>query len=151
MKTYTKAVIIILVLVTLIAGAIYFSGMFQEDSIDVVNNTHDGDNSTDDPIDMNSSYKSENTNNTASSSYKIVIDYNGKYTAGYGSANKHDDVTTAGHQEFDLGETTYVDVGAKKSDGGSGKLRIAIYKGDKLVKEGSTSEPYGEIILSYKE
>ena len=154
MKIYTKIVIIILILAIAVTGLLYFFGGFQSD-VDVDNNNNAttiiDDNAGLNDSDTNKSHENKDNNNAASSGYRIMIDYNGEYTAGYGSANQHDDVTTAGHQEYDLGETTYVDVGAKKSDGGSGELRLAIYKGDKLVEEKTTTSPYGEVIINYKE
>ncbi|MDL2247064.1 hypothetical protein LJB96_05560 [Methanobrevibacter sp. OttesenSCG-928-K11] len=85
------------------------------------------------------------------SNYKLVISYNGPYTAGWGSASSSSDVSTSGYQEYNLGKTTYVDVGAKKSNGGTEALTIQIYKENQLVEQKSTNNPYGEVIINYKE
>ena len=130
----------------MVAGivGVYFSDIASVNSSEnLVNSNND---SSENIINDNTS-----TNDIDNDELKIVIDYNGKYTAGYGSAYSNNDVTTAGYQEYNLGKTSYVDVGAKKSDSSSNLLKITIYKGNKIVKEGSTSAPYGEVVLHYQE
>jgi uncharacterized repeat protein (TIGR02543 family) len=87
---------------------------------------------------------------------RIKISYPGKFTAGYGagngtkSANKKDDFTSSGYVEINLGNSTYVNVGAKKCDNSSKLLKLSVLKGDKVVAEKITREPYGEVKISYK-
>lgn len=86
---------------------------------------------------------------SASADYKIVINYDGPYTAGYGTEFDNYDFTSEGHTEFDVGNTSFINVGAKKSDGSSGKLTISIMNGDKVVEEKSTTAPHGEIKVHF--
>ncbi|MCL2115400.1 MAG: DUF4062 domain-containing protein [Methanobrevibacter sp.] len=81
---------------------------------------------------------------------KIKIEYDGEFTAGYGSHDQNDDFTATDYWEIDLGDSPYVDVGAKKSDSGNGLLKLFVLKGEKIVAEKTTTDPYGEIIIHYK-
>ncbi|WP_067258853.1 hypothetical protein [Methanobrevibacter cuticularis] len=85
------------------------------------------------------------------SDYKIVIDYDGPYTSGYGTEFTNDDFTTSGRKQIDVGQTSHIDVGAKKSDGSNEQLTLSILKGDKVVETKSTTDPYGEVIINFKE
>ncbi|MCL2311351.1 MAG: InlB B-repeat-containing protein [Firmicutes bacterium] len=82
---------------------------------------------------------------------KIRIEYDGVFHAGYGSANKYrEGFTTKGSYYEDLGNSNYVDVGAKKDDGSSKLLKLSVLKGNKVVAEKTTRDPYGEVIINYK-
>ncbi|KZX16777.1 hypothetical protein MBCUT_06410 [Methanobrevibacter cuticularis] len=83
--------------------------------------------------------------------YKIVVDYNGSYTMGYGSDFTHDDTSSSGHKEFNLNQSSYINVGAKKSDGSDGKLNLSIMRGNRVIEKESTTDPYGEVIIHFKE
>ncbi|MCL2114626.1 MAG: hypothetical protein FWH29_00210 [Methanobrevibacter sp.] len=134
-----EIVAIVICIVVVIGVSLYFAGFLDNDEEDTVY----GDDITD--IHNNDSPAEE----SSSGSLKIKIEYNGTFTAGYGSANKNDDFTSSGSREIDLGNSTYVDVGAKKSDDSSGLLKLTILKGDKVVSEKTTTDPYGEVIIHY--
>lgn len=140
---YKKIILAIFVIAIIISVLGHVSGFFER--IDQQNPAFLDSNEN------NISINQTNNENSQDSKYKIVIEYNGLYTAGYGSANKNDDVTTSGFNEYYLEDTNYVDVGAKKADGGNGELKISIMKGNVIVEEKTTSQPYGEIIINYKE
>jgi len=88
---------------------------------------------------------------------KIKIEYNDKFTAGYSAGNKIDHTNAIKHEDFDstgyvvknLGDLTWVSVGAKKSDDSSKLLKLSVLKGDKVVAEKTTRNPHGEIIINY--
>ncbi|WP_409199910.1 hypothetical protein [Methanobrevibacter sp. DSM 116169] len=146
MEKYKQIIAGILIIAAIISIGAYGYGFLNSDLTQSTNEN------------VNTSQDIKNTTNNSTKNttdenedYKIVIDYDGPFTAGYGSANAHDDVTSSGHREYDLGKTTYVDVGVKKSDSSNNELKVTIYKGNTIVKEDSTSEPNGEIVLHYEE
>ena len=130
---------IVIFIVAVIGISLYLGGFFEIGE----NDTLKGQNITDIPG------KDSPAEESSDGSLKIKIEYDGTFTAGYGSANKNDDFTSSGSREIDLGNSTYVDVGAKKSDESSGLLKLTILKGDKVVSEKTTTDPYGEVIIHY--
>lgn len=88
-------------------------------------------------------------NFTKNEPYVIDIDYNGTFNAGFDSETvKKEGFTSNNHVAFTLENTSYVNVGAEKADGGSGTLTLKVMKGDKVIEEKSTSEPYGEVKIN---
>jgi hypothetical protein len=131
---------IIITIVVIVGLGLYLGGVFNsEENNNLENNTTD-----EVPVVNNSTVES------ATGSLKIKIEYDGEFTGGYGSDNQNDDFTNRGSKVINLGEdATYVNVGAKKSDGGSGLLTLSILKGDSVVAEKNTTVPYGEIKIDY--
>lgn len=89
-------------------------------------------------------------------SYIIQIDHDGEYAAGFGSEHlTKEGFTGYSFEEFDLGDTSYVDVGAKKSTDNSKAIKLKILK-KRMINMGSyekiaeniTSAPYGNIVLN---
>lgn len=89
-------------------------------------------------------------------SYIIQIDHDGEYTAGFGSEQlTKEGFTGYSFEEFDLGDTSYVDAGAKKSTDNSKAIKLKILKkrminigGYEKIAENITSTPYGNIVLN---
>lgn len=125
-RTYLFLVIFFLVILGVIAGY-------------AINNGNSGY----DLVDINS------MSNSTSVNYTIVVDYDGPYTAGYGTEFSNYDFTSNGPTEFSVGNTSFINVGAKKSDGSNRKLTLSIMRGDKVIEEESTTAPYGEVKINF--
>ena len=135
-----KTVIIAIIIgIVVLGGGLYFGGVFNTEDNSILNG---------DTID-DASVNDIPANEPFDGILMIRIEYDGMFTAGYGSANKNDDFTATGSQEIDLGNSSYVDVGAKKSDDSSRLLKLTILKDGVVVAEKTTSDPYGEVIIHY--
>lgn len=85
------------------------------------------------------------------SGLKIKIEYNGKFTSGYGTNTKNrKGFHSEGYYEEFLKGASYINIGAEKSDGSNRKLTISVLKGDKVVAKKTTTHPYGEVKIYYK-
>ena len=126
---------IVIVITVIIGLGLHFGGVFNSE-----------DNNTVEEVSIINSTPAE----PITGSLKIKIEYDGEFTGGYGSNNQNDDFTAQGSKEINLGDAaTYVNVGAKKSDGSSGVLTLSVLKGDTIVAEKNTTAPYGEIKIDY--
>ena len=88
------------------------------------------------------------------SSYIIEIEYPGQFHAGFGSENlNREGFTTNNIHVENLGDTSYINIGAKKDSSDSGTLTLIIKKKwllyEGIVASNSTSSPYGEVELHY--
>jgi len=89
-------------------------------------------------------------------SYIIQISHDGEYTGGFGSEHLTiPEFTEYAYKQFNLGNTNYIDVGAKKSTDNLKAIKLKILKkrminifGDEKLAENVTSTPYGEVVLN---
>jgi len=100
---------------------------------------------------LNQSDSSGDAVSNVDAGYRIVVDYDGPYTSGYGTEFDKYDFTSEGYNDFDVGNTSFINVGAKKSDGSNKKLTLKIMKGNSVVEEKTTTKPYGEVTIHFKE
>ncbi|MDD1694565.1 MAG: hypothetical protein LUQ71_07555, partial [Methanoregula sp.] len=76
----------------------------------------------------------------------IRIEYNGNYTASYGTSGRMKDITGNGEQYYQIpAKDEIVDATVMKLDESGGLLKASIYNNGVLAASGSTTKPHGTV------
>jgi hypothetical protein len=78
----------------------------------------------------------------------VRIEYNGKFTASFGTAGRMRDVAGSGDQFYQIpAKDEIVDATVQKLDDSGNALTVSVYNNGELAKSGTTSHPHGTIDL----